>query len=114
MEARANQRVRRILACCDPALDWNEQVALALHAGCGLSIEEVARAFVVPTLTMARRLTEAKARTVPWYRAVDPAAVEGDQLAAVMAALYLLFNDGFSRRVRAERCSDAIALARRA
>jgi RNA polymerase sigma-70 factor (ECF subfamily) len=112
-------RLRRMVACCDPALDADEQVALALHGGCGLTFAEVARAFLVPTTTMARRLLEAKARLDG--ESVDARAGEPPwqgRLPAVMTALYLLFNEGYaaaaaSGPARRDRSAEAIALTRR-
>src|SRR5215471_145237 len=90
--ARPEQRLRLIFACCDPALDSEEQVALMLHRVFALTTEQIARAFLVPTTTMARRLAGARARTPR-----DATKLEArDRLAQVMAALYLLFNEGFS------------------
>jgi RNA polymerase sigma-70 factor (ECF subfamily) len=93
-------------------LDSDEQIALTLHAVCGSTIENIARAFLVPTTTMARRLAEAKAKAQratadrdladpPWH----------ERLHQVMATLYLLFNEGYT--ARRERSADAIALTRR-
>jgi RNA polymerase sigma-70 factor (ECF subfamily) len=113
-----DRRLHQILALCDPALDPEQQVALTLHAVCGLTIEEVARAFLLPATTMARRLATAQARLRAARQGLTPAE-DGlaDRLAAVMTTLYLVFNEGYAAAsgpslVRAELCREAIRLTR--
>jgi RNA polymerase sigma-70 factor (ECF subfamily) len=105
----SDEQLRLIFACCDPALAPEEQVALALHRGCGMTIEQIAGAFFVPTTTMARRLAHARATCL---------GTEGElaeRLSEMMLALYVLFNEGYARadRDRRDRAKEAIALARR-
>jgi RNA polymerase sigma-70 factor, ECF subfamily len=114
-----DERLRLIFTCCHPALAAEAQVALTLRTLGGLTTEEIARAFLVPTATMAQRLVRAKAKirnaAIP-YRV--PAASElPARLAEVMAVVYLVFNEGYSAArgdalVRQNLCADAIRLAR--
>jgi RNA polymerase sigma-70 factor (ECF subfamily) len=114
-----DERLRLIFTCCHPALATEAQVALTLRTLCGLTTEEIARAFLVPTTTMAQRLVRAKHKIrsagIP-YRV--PAAGElPERLSAVMAVLYLVFNEGHAAAVgealvRRELCAEAIRLAR--
>jgi RNA polymerase sigma-70 factor (ECF subfamily) len=111
--------LRLLFTCCHPALELHTRVALALRLLCGLTTAEVARALLVPEATMAKRLTRAKQKIVAAripYRV--PAAHElPDRLAAVLATVYLLFNEGYDasggdQLVRGELCDEAIRLAR--
>jgi RNA polymerase sigma-70 factor (ECF subfamily) len=114
-----DERLRLIFTCCHPALAEDAQVALTLRTLCGLSTEEIARAFLVPTATMAQRLVRAKAKIrgagIP-YR-VPPASELNERLSVVMAVVYLVFNEGYAAAsgqslVRHDLCAEAIRLAR--
>lgn len=114
-----DERLRLIFTCCHPALATEAQVALTLRTLCGLTTEEIAHAFLVPTTTMAQRLVRAKAKisaaAIP-YR-LPPAEELPERLAAVMAVVYLVFNEGYAAAqgealVRRELCAEAIRLAR--
>ncbi|MBJ7610188.1 MAG: RNA polymerase sigma factor [Candidatus Dormibacteraeota bacterium] len=91
-----DDRLRLIFTCCHPALEREAQVALTLRAVVGLTTTEIARAFLVPEATMAKRITRAKRKIVAAgipYRI--PAGAElGDRLGEVLTVLYLVFNEG--------------------
>ncbi|MEM9010235.1 MAG: sigma-70 family RNA polymerase sigma factor [Pseudomonadota bacterium] len=112
-----DERLRLIFTCCHPALAVEAQVALTLRTLGGLTVEEIARAFLVPVPTMAQRLTRAKrkirAAAIP-YRVPETAELP-PRLAAVLAVLYLIFNEGHSASqgaapMRAELTAEAIRL----
>src|SRR3970282_103805 len=101
-------RLRLIFTCCHPALTTEAQVALTLRTLGGLSTEEIARAFLVPEQTMAKRLHRAKRKIkssrIPFR--VPPAHLLPDRLAAVLAVVYLIFNEGYGGK--GELAADAI------
>ncbi|EWM09807.1 DUF6596 domain-containing protein [Kutzneria sp. 744] len=109
-----DDRLRLIFTCCHPALAFEAQVALALRTLAGLGMAEIARAFLVPETTMARRVGRAKAKIrnagIP-YR-VPPAHLLPERTTAVLGVLYLMFNEGYSTPVRRALCDEAIRLAR--
>jgi RNA polymerase sigma-70 factor (ECF subfamily) len=110
--------LRLLFICCHPDLPATQQIALALRIVSGLSVKQIARAFLVGESAMEQRITRAKSRIagagVPFE---TPGAVErAERLAAVSAMIYLIFNEGYSAGAnedgRAGLCDEAIRLAR--
>ena len=105
-----DERLELLFTCCHPALALDAQVALTLRTLGGLTTDEIARAFLVPQETMAKRLVRAKhkisAAGIPFR--VPPPHLLPDRLAAVLAVLYLIFNEGYGGR--GELSSEAIRL----
>ena len=114
-----DDRLRLIFTCCHPALALDARIALTLRTLSGLTTAQIARAFLVPEATMAKRLTRAKSKIrnagIP-YR-VPPAHLLPERTAGVMAVIYLMFNEGYAASegadlVREGLCAEAIRLAR--
>lgn len=114
-----DDELRMIFICCHPALPADAQVAMALREICGLTTEEIARAFLVPTPTIAQRIVRAKSRIreqqLP-YAMPEPAEY-AERLDSVLQVVYLIFNEGYSasagiEAVRANLAAEAIRLGR--
>jgi RNA polymerase sigma-70 factor (ECF subfamily) len=107
-----DERLELLFCCCHPALAMDAQVALTLRALGGLSTEEIARAFLVSGETMKRRLSRAKTKIklagIPF--ALPPDRLLPERLAAVLAVVYLIFNEGYGGR--GELAGEAIRLGR--
>ena len=114
-----DDRLKLMFTCCHPSLALEAQVALTLHTLGGLKTPEIARAFLVPEPTMAQRLARARAKIrnagIP-YR-VPPIDLLPERLDALLAVIYLIFNEGYSATsgdepIRKELCEEAIRLGR--
>ena len=114
-----DERLRLIFSCCHPALASDAQIALSLRTLCGLTTDEIARAFLVPSPTIAQRIVRAKRKIrsarIPYE--VPPDEALGERLEAVMAVIYLVFNEGYAvsfgeTLVRGDLCAEAIRLGR--
>src|SRR3954469_15566981 len=111
--------LRLLFICCHPDLPATQQIALALRIVSGLTVKQIARAFLVSEAAMEQRITRAKSRVAEANVAFEtPGAVErSERLAAVAAMIYLIFNEGYSAsgdtaELRSTLCEEAIRLAR--
>jgi RNA polymerase sigma-70 factor, ECF subfamily len=114
-----DDRLRLIFTCCHPALSPEAQVALTLREVCGLTTEDVARAFLIPAPTLAQRIVRAKARIrdqhIPYL--VPPREELPERLDGVLRVVYLVFNEGYSASAgdsltRPDLSGEAIRLGR--
>ncbi|HEY9012329.1 MAG TPA: RNA polymerase sigma factor [Devosia sp.] len=112
-EEVADDSLRLIFTCCHPALPADARIALTLREVCGLTTEEIARAFLTATPALAQRIVRAKARIkelqLPYE--VPPRAEMPDRLGAVLKVIYLVFNEGYSNH-RLDIADEAIRLGR--
>jgi len=118
-ESVEDDRLRLIFTCCHPALAFDAQVALTLREVCGLTTEEIGRAFITPAPTLAQRIVRAKAKIrdarIP-YQVPEPAELP-ERLEAVLRVVYLVFNEGYSASsgaalTRHDLSAEAIRLGR--
>lgn len=118
-QAVPDDTLRLLFTCCHPALSDEAQVALALRTLCGLTTEEVARAFLIPTATMAQRLVRAQRKIrdarIP-YSIPEPDAL-AERLRGVLHTLYLVFSEGYAATegpelLRVDLCAEALRLGR--
>jgi len=118
-ESVEDDRLRLIFTCCHPALAFDAQVALTLREVCGLTTEEIGRAFLTPATTLAQRIVRAKAKIrdarIP-YQVPAPAELP-ERLEAVLRVVYLVFNEGYTASsgaalTRHDLSAEAIRLGR--
>ncbi len=117
MDSYPDERLKLIFTCCHPALTPEAQVALTLRTLGGLTTEEIAAAFLIPTPTLAQRLVRAqrKIKTAGIPYRVPPPHLLGERLEAVLAVIYLIFNEGYRASqgddlIRHDLCAEAIRL----
>jgi RNA polymerase sigma-70 factor, ECF subfamily len=118
-EMLADDSLRLIFTCCHPSLPMEARVALTLRTVCGITTEEISRAFLVPVATMAQRLVRAKGKIREAGIAYRVPAQEElqDRLDGVLLVVYLIFNEGYlassgDALIRRELCAEAIRLGR--
>ena len=118
-EMLGDDRLRLIFTCCHPSLPMEARVALTLRTVCGITTEEISRAFLVPVATMAQRLVRAKGKIrdagIP-YRVPSSEELR-DRLDGVLLVVYLIFNEGYLANsgdalIRRELCAEAMRLGR--